>query len=73
MAKTASFRELNLKYHDFRICVEIPIIASRQNMNYQSIPSYERSRLGGKKKVSPFKDGLLILLALVKLLFYKKK
>lgn len=73
MAKTKSFKALNLKYHDFRICVEIPIKASRKNMNYDSIPSYERSRLGGKKKVSPFKDGLLILLALVKLFFNKIK
>jgi len=36
-------------------------------MNYESLPSYERSRIGGKKKVNPLKDGFLILLALIEI------
>tara|TARA_B100001248_G_C27267095_1_gene401245 strand:+ start:120 stop:788 length:669 start_codon:yes stop_codon:yes gene_type:complete len=72
LGKTKSFQDLSLNYHDFRICVEIPIKAQRKDMNYNSIPSYERSRIGGKKKVNVFKDGFLILLALFRLFFYKK-
>lgn len=71
LGKTDSFKKLNLEYHDFRICVEIPIKVSRKKMSYASLPSFERSRLGGKKKVNPFKDGMLILLALIKLFFKK--
>ena len=71
LGKTDSFKKLNLEYHDFRICVEIPIKVSRKKMSYESLPSFERSRLGGKKKVNPFKDGMLILLALIKLFFKK--
>jgi hypothetical protein len=43
------------------------------NMNYEVIPSFERSRIAGKKKVSPFKDGTLILFALIKLFFKKNR
>ena len=50
LGKTSSFKNLKLKNFDFRICVEIPIKAKLQNMNYTCLPSYERSRIGGKKK-----------------------
>ena len=40
-----------LKYHDFRICVEIPIKIKNQKMSYQSLPSFERNRIAGKKKL----------------------
>ena len=43
---------LKLKNFDFRICVEIPIKAKLQNMNYTCLPSYEISRICGKKKVN---------------------
>ena len=52
LGKTSSFKNLKLKNFDFRICVEIPIKAKLQNMNYTCLPSYERSRIGGKKKVN---------------------
>lgn len=71
LGKTESFKELDLSYSDFRICVEIPINAKKKNFNYAIIPSFERNRIGGKKKVNPIKDGFLILLAMVNLFFKK--
>lgn len=68
VGKTKSFKMLDLKYVDFRLCVEIPIRAKKQNLKYTSIASYERSRIGGKKKVNAFKDGFLILIAMLKFL-----
>ncbi len=64
LGKTSSFRSLKLSYHDFRICVEIPIKAKKNNITCTNIPSYERSRIGGKKKVNAIRDGMLILLAM---------
>ena len=72
LGKTSSFQKLDLKNYDFRICVEIPIRAKILNMEYSCIPSYERERIGGKKKVNAIKDGLLILSEIVKY-FYKYK
>ena len=73
LGKTSSFRKLNLKSFDFRLCVEIPIKAKYLNMDYSCISSYERERIGGKKKVNPIKDGLLILIEIVKYFFTIKK
>ena len=72
LGKTHSFKKLNLKNYDFRICVELPIKAKRMNFSYITLPSYERSRIGGKKKVNAIKDGLLILFEMVRLFFIKK-
>ena len=69
IGKTSSFRSLNLSFYDFRICVEIPIMAKNKKMSYSTIPSYERSRIGGKKKVNALKDGLLILFAMINFYF----
>ena len=66
LGKTNSFKELNLSNGDFRICVEIPIKAKIKKMTYVCLPSFERERIGGKKKVNPIKDGLLILSEIVK-------
>ena len=49
IAKTASLKKLKLKNSDFRICVEIPIKAKFNKMDFISLPSYERKRIGGKK------------------------
>ena len=73
LGKTSSFKNLKLKNFDFRICVEIPIKAKFQNMNYTCLPSYERSRIGGKKKVNVLKDGFLILTEIVKYFLKIKK
>ncbi len=72
LGRTSSFKKLDLKNYDFRICVEIPIRAKILNMEYSCMPSYERERIGGKKKVNAIKDGLLILSEIVKY-FYKGK
>ncbi len=66
LGKTSSFKRLNLQNSDFRICVEIPIKSKMLKLSYICSPSYERKRIGGKKKVNPLKDGLLILIEIVK-------
>ena len=73
LGKRSSFKNLNLGNFDFRICVEIPIKAKFNNMNYKCLPSYERERIGGKKKVNALKDGLLILSEIVKYFFRFKR
>ena len=73
LAKTSSLKNLNLKNGDFRICVELPIKAKFYKMEYICLPSYERQRIGGKKKVNAIKDGLLILIEIVKYFFKKNK
>ena len=72
MAKTSSMKNLNLVNHDFRICVELPIKAKRKGYKFFCVPSFERARIGGYKKVRAFKDGFLILVELINL-FLKKK
>ena len=73
LGKTSSFKSLKLKNFDFRICVEIPIKAKLQNMNYSCLPSYERIRIGGIKKVHALKDGFLILTEILKYFLKIKK
>ena len=73
LGKTSSFKNLKLKNFDFRICVEIPIKAKLQNMNYSCLPSYERIRIGGIKKVHALKDGFLILTEILKYFLKIKK
>ena len=72
LGRTSSAKKLFLKYHDFRICVEIPILAKFYDYKYISLPSMERKRIGGKKKVNEFKDGFLILTAMINLFFKKR-
>ena len=69
LGKTASFKKLNLKSKDFCLCVEIPIKAKKNSMNYIDTPSYERKRIAGQKKVSEFRDGLKILIYMIKSFF----
>ena len=72
MGKTNKYKQLVLKSNDFSFCVELPIKAKFSNFNLSSLPSYERSRIAGKKKVNEFKDGFLILISILKLLANKK-
>ena len=72
MGKTQSFRKFNIESNDFRFCVELPIKMQISNMKYKCIPSYEYKRIAGKKKVSAFKDGFLILLEMLRLFFVFK-
>ena len=71
LGKTKYFQNLNLSYLDFRLCVEIPIKAKKKGYKYICIPSFERSRIGGFKKVNALKDGFLILIGLISFLFKK--
>ncbi len=72
LGKTSSAKFLELKSNDFRLCVELPIKAKKLNLNYIDIPSHERVRIGGFKKVNALKDGFLILISIISLFFMKK-
>ena len=69
VGKTELVKQLNLVSNDFKFCVELPIKAQRNNYKCVSYPSYERNRIGGKKKVNPFLDGFRILIGMVSLFF----
>ena len=69
LGKTASFKKLNLQSKDFCLCVEMPIKAKRNKMNFLDTPSYERKRIAGKKKVNEFKDGFKILSYMIRIFF----
>ncbi len=69
LGQTFSFKKLNLKSKDFCLCVEMPIKAQRLKMSYIDLPSYERKRIAGRKKVNEFRDGFKILSYMVKNLF----
>ena len=73
LGKTNSIKSLELKSHDFRLCVELPIKAKKFNLKYKDIPSYERVRIDGFKKVNAIKDGFLILISIISLFFMRKK
>lgn len=66
IGKTKSFKSLNLKSRDFCLCVEIPINAKKQKKIYCDVPSQERKRIAGFKKVKEFRDGFKILFYLLK-------
>ena len=66
IGKTKSFKSLNLKSRDFCLCVEIPINAKKQKKIYCDVPSQERKRIAGFKKVKEFRDGFKILFYMLK-------
>jgi glycosyltransferase involved in cell wall biosynthesis len=72
MGKTLAFKSLDLKRKDFRFCIELPVLAKFKKYKFISKPSYERSRLSGRKKVNELKDGFLILLCILKLFIFRK-
>ena len=72
MGKTSAFKSLDLKRKDFRICIELPVLAKFKKYKFISKPSYERSRLTGRKKVNELKDGFLILLCIFKMFIFRK-
>ena len=69
LGKTNKVKDLKLKSHDFKFCVELPIKAHKNNLRYTSYPCNERKRIAGKKKVNPFLDGLRILIGMISLFF----
>ncbi len=72
MGKTESFKKLNIISDDFKFCVELPIKMEISKMKYTSIPSFEKKRIAGVKKVSAIIDGSLILIEIIKLFFLHK-
>ena len=69
LGKTESFKRLNLESKDFCLCVEMPIKAKKKKMNFIDMPSHERKRIAGKKKVNEFRDGFKILSYMIKSFF----
>ncbi len=69
MGRTECFKKLNITSADFRFCVELPIKMHLSDMTYVSIPSIEKKRIAGKKKVNAFKDGFLISVEILALFF----
>ena len=73
LGRTDRAIKLQLELKDFGFCVELPIKANRMNMKIESSSSYERKRIGGFKKVNAFKDGLSILIHMIKLFCWRNK
>ena len=71
IGNTSKAKNLNLKSKDFKFCVELPIRAKRSGYKLVNSKAHERSRIGGKKKVNPFKDGFIIFIYLIKLFFVR--
>ena len=69
IGKTKSAKILKLNEKDFCFCVELPIKASKKKMKISTCKSHERKRHSGYKKVNAFKDGFLILIAMLKYFF----
>ena len=69
IGKTEKIKKLNLISKDFVFCVELPIKAKRNNLKLVTSKSHERARIGGFKKPNAFKDGLKILVGMIKLFF----
>ena len=72
MGRTNAFNNLKLRNRDFTFCIELPVKAKFNKFRSIALPSYERSRISGKKKVNEFKDGFLILISIIKFIFIKK-
>ena len=71
IGKTSKVKDLKLNSKDFKFCVELPIKAKRKGHKLVTSKAYERSRIGGKKKVNAYKDVLLILMYMIKLFFIR--
>jgi glycosyltransferase involved in cell wall biosynthesis len=69
LGDTQKANNLQLKEKSFSFCVELPILAKKSKHKLISVPSHERARIAGKKKVNEFKDGFLILINMIKIYF----
>ena len=72
MGRADVFKKLKLTSNDFTFCIELPVKAKLNNYKITDHPSFERSRISGKKKVNEFIDGFLILIFIIKLFIFKK-
>ena len=66
MGKKSAFDLMKLFSDDVCLCIEIPLKAKKLNLDYSTLPSFERERFGGKKKVNAFRDGFKLLVFLIK-------
>ena len=71
MGDTEKAKGLEMKEKKFAFCVELPIKAKKRGYKLVSIPSYEKPRIAGRKKVNAFKDGLIILFSMIKFFIFK--
>ncbi len=69
LGNTEKAKNLSLKERSFPFCVELPILAKKNNYNLVSTPANERARYAGVKKVNALKDGLFILIKMIQLFF----
>ena len=69
LGDTEKIKKLELVKDDFSFCVELPIKAKKANLKLTTNVAFERKRIGGKKKVNAFKDGLKILISMIALYF----
>lgn len=72
MGKTSAFKDLKLNYNDFTFCIELPVKSKFRSYKMFDFPSFERSRISGKKKVNELKDGFLILISIIRMFIFKK-
>ena len=70
LGNTKKVKDLKLSKKDFSFCVELPIKAKKIGLTLKTNPSYERKRIGYKKKVNAFKDGLKILISIYGLMLF---
>ena len=56
----------------FTTFIELPVKAKFNKFRSIAFPSYERSRISGRKKVNEFKDGFLILISILRFIVKKK-
>ena len=73
LGNTQKANTLQLKERSFSFCIELPILAKKFKYKLISVPSHERVRIAGKKKVNALKDGFLILVSMIKYILNKKK
>lgn len=71
MSKKNILINMELKSNDFCVALEIPLLALKHNYKIKCIPSHERKRYSGNKKVREFVDGFKLLLFMFR--FYLKK
>ena len=72
MGSTKAYKSLKVKSKDFSFCVELPIKAKLKKYKLATLPTHERARIAGKKKVNEFKDGFLILISVLRLFIFRK-
>ena len=72
MGKTSAFKDLKLNYNDSTFYIKLPVKSKFRSYKMFDFPSFEGSRISGKKKVNELKDGFLILISIIKMFIFKK-